>query len=299
MASFSQIWYFTYRHGLAYRVRQWLHRISELKERSIDSVVIPCLGSKYVDEATLSANFAVNSLSRLLEVVIVTDQSAKEFTLSSDKIRVVTVNPGSCPIPAFHNVWLSRMIKLSAPLQARGDIVLMIDSDLMLLRDFTVNIGSDTILGTFRPGKMAYKIKDIGISFPEMKGVKRPHMKDHLNGAFLVAHRNTWEKLCPEWLTLFVGIWGRAQCADRAPTDQLPLAIAMERLKLVSGDLGILANWPVPKIIGGKKARIPRDVIGSHAGHPLSEYKKLLKDRDAELEFMHHTETRKLRYPTS
>lgn len=296
MAALSQLWYFSYRHHLSYNIRQWLLRLSGLKEQSVDSVVIPCFGIKYVEEATLSAHFAVQNISNLLEAVIVTDQPASEFTFSSDKIRIATVEPGSCPVPAYQRIWHSRIIKIMAPLKARGDVILMIDSDLMLLRDVVVNLGENIVLGTFRKGKMSFKIKGVDVSFPEMKWVRRPHLKTHLNGAFLVANRSTWDTLCPVWLKIFESLWGRAQCLDRPPTDQLPLAIALDQLKMESGDLGIWANWPVPKIIGGTKAKIPMEVIGAHAGHPLSEYHKLLENRDAELEFMHHLETRKLRY---
>ncbi|MBF0370503.1 MAG: hypothetical protein HQL52_13705 [Magnetococcales bacterium] len=297
MAAFSQVWYFTPRHRLIYRWRNSLmKRLGRFSERPIDSVVIPCYGEKYVEEASLSAFFAHRSMPGLKEIRIVTDQPASAFTIDSHKIHVDTLILPPAPVPAFQNIWQSRIVKIQAPLQCQGPMILMVDSDLMILKDFQVPVTPNTIMGSFRTGKMAFKLKGLPHRFPEMRLVRRPHLKTHLNGAFLAADREIWQQLSPLWLDLFQSIWGRVKSTERPPTDQLPLAIALDRLGLNSGDLGFWANWPVAKEIGGQTAPIPREVIGAHAGFPLSEYQKLLKNRDAPLTFQDQQVTRKVRY---
>ena len=282
----------TPKHGKNYN--QWLNTAAGQQMQPVDSVIIPCYGSSYVEEATLSAWFAQNSLPHAKEVVIVSDQPAENFGDLPEKVRVATVDVERSSRPAYDAIWHSRLLKINAPLQAKGQLIAIIDSDLMVLRDFTVTPPPNTLLGTFRAGRMAAKIKGLGEEQKFLKGSRRPFLETHINSGFLVADRTTWARLCPEWTKLFISMW--TSVVDRPPTDQLPLAVALDKLEMMTGDLGILANWPVSKQIGGKTASIPRDVIGAHGGFPLSEYEKLKLDRDASLSFRDQNYTRKARY---
>jgi hypothetical protein len=262
--------------------------------QAVDSIVIPCYGAGYVTEAILAARFADRSQVKAREILIVTDQPAAAFGALPDKVQIITTPPPTADRSAYKATWQSRVLKITAPLKASGETVLMIDSDLMLLRELTVMLYPNTLLGSFRKGRMAAKLKDVKRDFPEMRGVRRPFLETHINSGFLVAYRATWEQLCPLWLELFLSIWTGVH--DRLPTDQIALAIALDKAGLLTGDLGILANWPVTKQTGGRTMPIPRDVIGAHGGFPLGEYEKLLLDRDAPLTFLNFDQLNQIRY---
>jgi hypothetical protein len=282
----------TPKHGRQYR--DWLASNPNHPLQRVDSVVITCYGVNYIGEATLAAWFADSSLLDVGEVIIVSDQPSAAFGELPERVRVETVAlPGSSR-PAFDAIWNSRLLKLNAPLKAKGALIAMVDSDLMVLRDFTVAIAPNTVLGTFRNGRMAVKVKGLTREATLLKGARRPFLETHINGGFLIAHRDTWERLCPLWTEIFLSLW--TPICDRPPTDQLPLAMALDRLGIMTGDLGILYNWPVSKQIGGKTAPVPREVIGAHGGFPLTEYEKLKLDRDAALSFHDQHYTRKVRY---
>lgn len=278
-------------HGLRYSRHI---KNEQASPQAVDSIVIPCYGADYVTEAKLAARFAAQSQPKVKEIILVTDQPSAAFGHMPEKVRIMTETLPLTDRPAYQAIWQSRLLKIMAPLKAVGPIVLMIDSDLMLLREFTVTLYPDTLLGSFRAGRMAAKLKGINREFPEMRGTRRPFLETHINSGFLVAQRQTWKRLCPIWLELFLSIWTGVH--DRLSTDQLPLAIALDKTGLLTGDLGILANWPVSKQIGGRTAPIPRDVIGAHGGLPLSEYEKLLVDRDAPLSFYDLHYACKIRY---
>lgn len=100
-------------------------------------------------------------------------------------------------------------MKLNAPLQARGEGVLMIDSDLNLLKMPEINMADMHIYSSFRQGKMIAKLDGAPAEkVPAYyKETVRPYLVDHVNGAFLAATKKTWRRICPLWLTLF-GIRG-------------------------------------------------------------------------------------------
>lgn len=283
---------FTPKHGRLYR--DWLSANPGHLKRHVDSVVITCYGANYVGEAVLSAWFAHSSLPHAKEVIIVSDQPSETFGKLPERVRVETVDLPPSSRAAYDAIWNSRLLKLNAPLKAKGPFIAMIDSDLMLLRDFTVAIAPNTLLGTFRSGRMAVKVKGLSKESALLRGTRRPFLETHINGGFLVANRETWEHLCPLWTEIFLSLW--LEIIDRPPTDQLPLAMALDKLGILTGDLGILYNWPVSKQIGGKTAPIPREVISAHGGFPLDEYEKLKKNRDAVLSFHDQNYTRKVRY---
>ncbi|MEI8341808.1 MAG: hypothetical protein WCH43_09780, partial [Verrucomicrobiota bacterium] len=257
--------------------------------------VIPCTGAKYVEEGILAANFAARNLPEVKEIILATDQPGSAFSGLPDRAIVKTCpHRVTCPRD-FEAIWQSRIIKIQAPLLARYDVVMLMDSDMNLLRDFRVRILPGAILGSFRKGKMVSKLKNFGGEIPEMKDTRRVYYKTHLNSAFLVAHRETWAKLIEQWLKLYESIWNTIPSGP-PPTDQLPLCIALDRLGLKTVDLGPWVNWPVSKKIGGRPGRIPSEVIGAHGGFPLEEWEIYLKDPGAELSFHGQDYTRKERY---
>jgi hypothetical protein len=104
--------------------------------------------------------------------------------------------------------------------------------------------------------------------------------------------------LSAEWLALYESIWDKIP-TGQPPTDQLPLCIALDRLRLATVNLGDWINWPVSKRIGGRAGRIPAEVIGAHGGFPLEEWQKYLADKNAEMNFRGQEQTRKERYQAS
>ncbi|WP_226573582.1 hypothetical protein [Mangrovibacter yixingensis] len=266
----------------------------------VTSVVIPCAGADYIEEALLSAEFSNRFAGDLAEIVIVTDNAAESFGPLPDKTRVVTL---ALPVREenyrYKQIYLSRLIKLNAPLQAKTEGVLMIDSDLNLLQMPVINIEEQHLYSSFRQGKMIAKLADA----PEQnvpayyKDTVRPYLVDHVNGAFLAATRKTWRRICPLWLTLFQDTW-ELMDDSQPPTDQLPLAALLDMLDIRTVNLGDWMNWPVSKKIGGTPSVIPKQVVGAHGGFPLSEWRKYLKSPDNELLFRGQDYTRKVRYLT-
>lgn len=262
------------------------------------SLVIPAVGADYVEEGTLAAQFADRFCPELREIVVVSDQPAAAFAGLPVKARVATLDVAAL-LPrahAYSAIYRSRLIKILAPLQARHERVLATDSDLVLLRPFSLPFAEGCVMGSFRRGKMISKVREAGVPLPsDLAGTFRPYLWDHLNGAFLASTRSTWEKLSPAWLANFISIWSKLP-DSQPPTDQLPLCCALDHLGLATVDLGDWINWPISKVIGGRTASIPPEVIGAHGGFPLSEWRRYLADPGCALSFIGQAETRKLRY---
>ena len=88
----------------------------------------------------------------------------------------------------YKQIYLSRLVKLNAPLQARGEGVLMIDSDLNLLKMPQINMADMHIYSSFRQGKMIASWTVPRRKVPAYyKETVRPYLVDHVNGAFLAA----------------------------------------------------------------------------------------------------------------
>ena len=271
-----------------------------MPKNSVTSVVIPSTGADYIEESCLCAEFADKFATELQEIVIVTDQDASQFRTLPEKVRIVTLSPETKSGDyRYKQIYLSRLIKLMAPLQARTDGILMIDSDLNLLKMPEIQLHENHIYSSFRQGKMIAKLDGCDpASIPAYyKDSVRPYIVDHVNGAFLAATRKTWERLCPLWIMFFRDTWNILP-DNQPPTDQLPLAAMLDTLDIQSVNLGDWMNWPVSKKIGGTPSVIPKEVIGAHGGFPLSEWQKYLASPDNELLFKGQDYTRKVRYLT-
>ena len=59
----------------------------------------------------------------------------------------------------------------------------------------------------------------------------RPWLVDHVNGAYLAATREVWQRISPLWLTLFNDTWNLMN-DSQPPTDQLPLAVLLRNRTL-------------------------------------------------------------------
>lgn len=289
-----QFRYVRARHNLSYQHKEVQGNVP------VTSVVIPCTGADFVEEALLSALFTSRFAPAAEEIVIVTDQPAAQFGELPARTRVVTLEvPFREESYRYKQIYRSRLIKLQAPLQARTEGILMIDSDLNLLQMPQINMLEGHIYSSFRQGKMIAKLAGT----PEEKrpayyrNSVRPFIVDHVNGAFLAATRQTWKRICPLWLTLFQDTW-ELMDDTQPPTDQLPLAALLDLLDLKTVNLGDWMNWPVSKKIGGTQATIPKEVIGAHGGFPLSEWQKYLQSPAAPLTFKGQDYTRKVRYLT-
>ncbi len=267
---------------------------------TVDSIVIPCTGADYIEEAVLSAEFASRCGETIKEIVIVSDQPAAAFPALPARVRVVTLEvPHREESYRYKQIYRSRLIKLQAPLQATGEGILMIDSDLNLLKTPDIHIKEHHLYSSFRQGKMIAKLADAPADkIPAYyKNTIRPYLQDHVNGAYLAASKQTWQRICPLWLTLFNDTWV-LMSDNQPPTDQLPLAALLDLLDIRTVNLGEWANWPVSKRIGGQSAVIPADVVGAHGGFPLSEWQKYLEDPTQPLRFKGQDYTRKVRYLT-
>lgn len=270
-----------------------------LVRRSADSVVIPVVGQKYVEEARMAVRFAVRSCPDMRELVIVSDLPADAFGDLPSRVRVETldVEPDLPARHAFRQIFKSRLIKLRAPTCASGEYVLMTDSDLVLLRQPVFPVLDDVVCGAFRTGNMRTKLRR-GRRYLKPSLLLRSlriHRKYHLNGGFLGASRAAWGPLSRRWYDEFLSMW-RALPDDHSPTDQIALCLALDALGYASIDLGPSVNWSVPKAIGGGKSAIPAHVIGAHGGFPVSEWEKYLVDPDALLCFQDQAVTRRIRY---
>lgn len=289
-----------YRHITARHNIPYSSLAPSSKSVPVTSVVIPCTGADYVEEALLSATFAERYAPDLEEIVIVSDQPENVFGQLPPKTRVVTLElPHREENYRYKQIYLSRLVKLNAPLQARGEGILMIDSDLNLLQMPHFQVDEGHIYSSFRQGKMIAKLEGAPVdNVPAYyKGTVRPYIVDHVNGAFLAATRKTWRRICPLWLTLFQDTW-ELMDDSQPPTDQLPLAALLDMLDLKTINLGDWMNWPVSKKIGGQEALIPKEVVGAHGGFPLSEWQKYLISADNKLLFKGQDYTRKVRYLT-
>lgn len=266
----------------------------------VTSIVIPCTGADFIEEAELSALFASRYASQAEEIVIVSDQPAALFCNLPPKARVVTLTvPDREESYRYRQIYRSRLIKIQAPLYATTENILMIDSDLNLLKMPNICPKEGHIYSSFRQGKMAAKL-EVGTAENKptyYRNSIRPYLVDHVNSAFLVATWKTWKRLCPLWKALFDDTW-HLMDDTQPPTDQLPLALLLDMLDIKTVNLGDWVNWPVSKRIGGQESVIPKEVIGAHGGFPLSEWQKYLQSADAMLLFKGQDYTRKVRYLT-
>lgn len=284
------------RHNIAYDGKN----LTEPPQLPVTSVVIPSVGEDYIEEATLSATFAQRYAQEVQEIVIVTDQPAQKFPPLPEKVRVVTLatetRDGNY---RYKQIYLSRLVKLQAPLQARTEGILMIDSDLNLLQMPRILLADDHIYSSFRQGIMMAKLRDAAPDrIPAYyRDAIRPKLVDHVNGAFLAATGKTWRRMCPIWTAFFIDTWARLG-DDQPPTDQLPLAAMLDILDIRTVNLGDWMNWPVSKKIGGTPSIIPAQVVGAHGGFPLEEWQKYLQSPQNELLFKSQDYTRKIRYLT-
>jgi hypothetical protein len=290
-------------HIHCFKIKREHNLRSEKKLLPAQSIIIPCTGNDYAKEAILSAQFAAVNAPNAEEVIIVTDQEITPEAIDdhTGKIRVAQFNPTpyTPTSHAYVNIYRSRICKLYAPNFATHERILMIDSDLMLLREPQLPWHEWGVSGSFRMGQMISKFKRSGVKkIPEpLKKTCRPYLKDHLNGAFLAAKRSVWEELSPLWTNYYKTIWSDLP-DNQPPTDQLPLTCALDHLHLTTLNAGDDINWPVSKKIGGQSARIPESVIGAHGGLPLSEWEKYRQDREALLSFVDSKTTRQVRYQT-
>lgn len=265
------------------------------------SIIIPCTGIDYVEEAVLSALFAAKNAENAQEIIIATDQPIRDERIAdtTGKIRVNIFDPAPYTPKdhAYINIYRSRICKLYAPNFASYERVLMIDSDLMLLQEPLLPWHEWGVAGSFRMGQMISKFKRSGIKqMPlPLRKTCRPYLEDHLNGAFLAARKSVWKQLSPLWMQYYKEVWNTLP-DNQPPTDQLPLTCALDHLKLTTLNVGDDINWPVSKKIGGQCAKIPESVIGAHGGLPLSEWEKYRQDRNAYLSFIDSKTTRKVRY---
>lgn len=265
----------------------------------VESVIIPVIGAAYIEEGLLAATFAERFCPEVREIVIATNLPANVFPTLTEKVRVCQLDV-EVLMPrthAYSEIFRSRLIKILGPLQARFDRIIMIDSDMMLLKPVRFPFVDNHVMGCFRRGKMVSKIYRSGIGeVPDIaRGTYRPYLWDHLNSAFLAAPRSTWERFSPGWLATYLSIWSQLP-DNQPPTDQLPLCIALDHLDMTTVDLGDWVNWPVAKKIGGRPARIPAEVIGAHGGFPLSEWQAYIGNPARELRFISPEEMRNMRY---
>jgi hypothetical protein len=290
-----------YRHILSRHNLPYANTVIAGKPKnSVTSVVIPSTGADYIEEACLCAEFADKFATGLQEIVIVTDQEASQFRPLPEKVRIVTLSPETKTGDyRYKQIYLSRLIKLMAPLQAKTDGILMIDSDLNLLKMPEIQLRENHLYSSFRQGKMIAKFSEVA---PDVvpayyKNSIRAKLVDHVNSAFLAAPRQTWERICPIWISLFKDTWDIMPDVQ-PPTDQPALAAILDILDIVTVNLGDWMNWPVSKKIGGTPSVIPKEVIGAHGGFPLTEWQKYLASPDNALLFKGQDYTRKVRYLT-
>lgn len=264
----------------------------------ITSIVIPSVGADFIAESVLSARFASINAKDAQEIIIVSDQPQEAFGELPERVRVVTLDIEAPNVNhAYAQIYKSRLLKIMAPLEATTDGVLMIDSDLNLLKSPHFMLSEGALYSCFRNGRMCAKFEKRGYSeVPAYyQSSIRPHLEKHVNSAFLAGTYFTFQRLCPLWRDLFIDTWEMIP-DNQPPTDQPPLAVALDTLDLNTVNLGDFTNWPVSKIIGGKPSVIPSDVMGAHGGFPLSEWDKYLQNPASELTFRDQEYTRKVRY---
>ncbi|HVY69975.1 MAG TPA: hypothetical protein VHH73_08600 [Verrucomicrobiae bacterium] len=273
------------------------NHLARVPERDVESVVIPCVGAKYVAEARLCARFAARNLPAAREIIIATDQPPADFGELPAPARVEQVRIPAAEIPDGHpfaNIWHSRLMKLRAPLLARHDVVLMIDSDLLLLRSFRVPVAPGVVYGTLFRGKIGHRMKKHLAVAPELRAASRLWVRYHINGGFLLADGGTWQALSERWTGNYQRLWHKLPA--ETPVDQIPLVQSLDELGILTVDLGPWHNWSVPKRAGGITAPLPPEVIGAHGGFPLSEWERYWGNPQAALSFLGEDYTRKTRY---
>ena len=232
--------------------------------------------------------------------MIVSDQPAASFDELPAKTRVVTLDvPYREKNYRYKQIYCSRLIKLQAPFQAKGESILMIDSDPDLLQMPDTKMKTGHLYSIFRQGKMIAKLDKAAdeVVPAYYKACIRPFLEDHVNDAYLAATRDVWQRISPLCLMLFNDTWNLMN-DSQPPTDQLPFAALLDLLDLKTINLGEWANWPVSKKIGGQSAVIPKNVVGAHGGFPLSEWQKYLLAPQQPLMFKDQDYTRKVRYLT-
>lgn len=266
-----------------------------------DSVVIPFYGSDYFEEAILCAKFASQNAKELKEVLLVSDLDLKQEKLShlakNIKYKKIKINHNFPKNHRYKKIFLSRLCKIQSSQCASFENILVIDSDLLLLKTPKLYWSVNGVSGSFRKGSMIAKFYQSGVQFKPLplKKTFRPYVKEHLNGAFMAAKKSTWLKLSDKWIEYYFHIWTRLP-DNQPPTDQLPLTCALDHLNLKTFDAGNWVNWPVSKNIGGRTAKMPKEVIGAHGGFPLSEWERYQLDKDSFLNFKDDGYTRKSRY---
>lgn len=93
----------------------------------------------------------------------------------------------------------------------------------------------------------------------------RPWLVDHVNGAYLAATREVWQRISPLWLTLFNDTWNLMN-DSQPPTDQLPLAVLLTCWILKPSIWANGLTGRSQRKIGGQSAVIPPEVVGAHGG---------------------------------
>lgn len=283
----------------------WHHQLSYKKWATsfygqkipVEGVVIPCVGESYILEATLAADFAARFVSDVKQVVIVTDQPCALFRPENQKIKIHSMQHNvDLPDSKWSKLWKSRLLKIDAPQCIDTPAVLMVDSDLNLLKPLSLNVADGAVFGAFREGRMEVKVKGDKIRRKWLRGCLKPFANFHINGGCLAATQATWRILSQEWKKVYQEMWSADNELNQPPTDQLPLAIALDHMKLKTVDIGWNYNWPVSKMIGGTPKKIPDHVIGAHGGFPLEEWKKFLQNKNSDLLFEDPDSTRKRRY---
>jgi hypothetical protein len=283
----------------------WHHQVSYQKWASsfsgqqfpVEGVVIPCVGESYIAEASLAANFSAHFVSDVKEVVIVTNLPSNLFHPENQKIKIHTIqHKMDFPDSKWRKIWESRIVKINAPQIIDLNAFVMIDSDLNLLRNLSLNVADGALFGAFRKGRIDLKVKGDKIRSKFLKYSIKPFAKFHINGGFLAATQATWGILSHEWNKVYQEMWAATTELIQPPTDQLPLAIALDRMKLKTVDIGWNYNWPVSKMIGGSQNKIPDNIIGAHGGFPITEWEKFLQNKNSDLLFEDVNYSRKVRY---
>lgn len=278
--------------------RTTLTRLTGLEPSAPDSIIIPCTGPAHIAEAALAARFAAQHSPKTPEILIVTDQSASAFPHPTDpRIHIQTLQLSNLPIPGNHpheRIWRSRIAKLRAPLQATGNNLLMIDSDLLLLQPVQIPFLQHTLTGTLYRGKIGHRMRKHLATAPWLRHTPRLWCRHHINGGFLAATRSTWQILAPAWESEYNRLWNALP--SETPVDQIPLVVALDQHHIRTANLGPWFNWSIPKRLGNLTAPVPERVIGAHGGFPLDEWDAYLADRRAPRKFRGEDYTRKARY---
>lgn len=217
-----------------------------------DSVVIPFYGKDYLNEAILCAEFASRNVKGLKEVILVGDleiNQEKVVCLGGNIKYKKTEISFNCPENHnYRNIFFSRLCKIQCSQYANFENILVIDSDLLLLRSPELYWPTNGVSGSFRIGSMIAKFNQSGVDMKPLplEQTFRPYIKEHLNGAFMAAKKYTWSLLRDKWLKYYLDIWSKLP-DNQPPTDQLPLTCALDHLNLKTFDAGNWVNWPVSK----------------------------------------------------